>query len=121
MAHDGTLSLRQALGFVFDVDGTLVHRRPDFRARPVPGAAEVLERIRRSGRRLVLFTNGSHVPAAQIARALSEDGLPVADDEVLTPVESAITYLRRCHSGSAVFLFSTDVIRERIAAAGIRL
>lgn len=119
MAVDGALNLTEAQGFVFDVDGTLVHRGPDFRARPVPGAVEVLERIRRSGRRLVLFTNGSHVPAPEIARALTEDGLPIADDEVLTPVESAITYLRRYHTGSPVFLFSSDVIRERIAAAEI--
>jgi NagD protein len=69
----------------------------------------------------VLFTNGSHVPAEQIARALTEDGLPVADDEVLTPVESAITFLRRYHRSRPVFLFSTDVIRERFAAAGIPL
>jgi 5'-nucleotidase len=121
VAVDGALKLKEARGFVFDVDGTLVHRGADFRARPVPGAIEVLDRIRGSGRRLVLFTNGSHVPAGQIARALTEDGLPVADDEVLTPVESAITYLRRYHLGSPVFLFSTDVIRERIAAAGIPL
>jgi HAD superfamily hydrolase (TIGR01450 family) len=121
VAIDGVLRVAEAQGFVFDVDGTLVHRGPDFRARPVPGAVEVLDEIRRSSRRLVLFTNGSHVPAAQIARALTEDGLPVAADEVLTPVESAITYLRRHHSGSPVFLFSTDVIRDRMAAAGIAL
>jgi len=121
VAIDGALKTTEARGFVFDVDGTLVHRGPDFRAHPVPGATEVLNRIRRSGRRLVLFTNGSHVPADQIARALTEDGLPIADDEVLTPVESAITYLRRYHAGSPVFLFSTAVIRDRIAAAGIPL
>ena len=121
MAIEGVLKLAEAEGFVFDVDGTLVHRGPDFRARPIAGAVAVLAEIRRSGRRLVLFTNGSHVPAEQIARALSEDGLPVADDEVLTPVESAITYLRRYHAGSPVFLFSSAVIRERIVAAGIPL
>ena len=121
MVVDGALRLREALGFVFDVDGTLVHRGPDLRAHPVGGATEVLDRVRRSGRRLVLFTNGSHVPADQIARALTEDGLPIADDEVLTPVESAITYLCRYHPGRPVFLFSTDVIRDRIAAAGIPL
>jgi 5'-nucleotidase len=121
VATDGRLELEEALGFVFDVDGTLVHRGRDFRARPIPGATEVLDAIRRSGRRLVLFTNGSHVPAGQIARALTEDGLAVADDEVLTPVESAITYLRRYHAGSPLFLFATDIIRERIAAAGIPL
>jgi HAD superfamily hydrolase (TIGR01450 family) len=104
---------------MFDVDGTLVHRGPDHRARPQPGAVEVLERIRASGRPLVLFTNGSHVGAEAIARGLSADGLPVADDEVLTPVESATTYLRHHHPNRPVLLFVTAAIRKRMAAAGI--
>ena len=69
---------------MFDVDGTLVHRGPDGRGRPQPGALQALERIRASGRPLVLFTNGSHVGPAAIAKGLREDGLPVGDDEVLT-------------------------------------
>jgi HAD superfamily hydrolase (TIGR01450 family) len=113
------LQLDRVRGFVFDVDGTLVHREPDGRAKPQPGAVEVLERIRRSGRPLVLFTNGSHVGAQTIARGLTADGLAVADDEVLTPVESAITYLHRRHRDQPVLLFCSDVIRERIAAAGV--
>jgi HAD superfamily hydrolase (TIGR01450 family) len=108
-------------GFVFDVDGTLVHRDPDGRARPQPGAVEVLERIRETGRPLVLFTNGSHVGAEAIARGLRDAGLPIGDDELLTPVESAITYLRRYHRDEPALLFCSDVIRKRIAAAGIRI
>ena len=61
MPTDG-LRLEAVRGFMFDVDGTLLHRGPDGRGRPQPGALEVLERIRASRRRLVLFTNGSHVP-----------------------------------------------------------
>lgn len=121
MAVDGTLRLAEVRGFVFDVDGTLVHRSFDFRAKPLPGAVEMLERIRSSGRPLVLFTNGSHVEREQIARALTEDGLPVGDDEVLTPVESAITFLRRHHPGRPTFAFVTEVIRKRLADAGIPL
>jgi HAD superfamily hydrolase (TIGR01450 family) len=121
VAIEGELRVAAARGFVFDVDGTLVHRGPDSRARPVPGAVEVLERIRSSGRPLVLFTNGSHVPAVQIAQELTEDGLPVADDEMLTPVESAITFLRRYHPGRHTFAFATEPIRDRLAAAGIPL
>ena len=121
MGVEGELRVAEARGFVFDVDGTLVHRGPDSRARPVPGAGEVLKRIRSQGRPLVLFTNGSHVPAVQIAQELREDGLPVADDEVLTPVESAITFLRRYHPGRRTFPFASAVIRDRLAAAGIAL
>jgi HAD superfamily hydrolase (TIGR01450 family) len=108
-------------GFVFDVDGTLVHRGPDGRARPQPGAVEVLERIRASGRPLVLFTNGSHVRAAAIAHGLRQDGLPVADHELLTPIESATTYLRRYHPERPVLAFVTEPIRERLEELGIPL
>ena len=45
------LAIDEVRGFVFDVDGTLAHRGPDGRARPQPGAVEVLERIRASGGR----------------------------------------------------------------------
>jgi HAD superfamily hydrolase (TIGR01450 family) len=116
---DSALGLDGVRGFVFDVDGTLVHREPDGRAQPQPGAVDVLARIRESGRPLVLFTNGSHVGAETIARRLRDDGLPVADDELLTPIESAITYLRRRHRNQPALLFCSDVIRERIAEAGI--
>ncbi len=95
------------------------HRGPNGRAHPQPGAIEVLERIRVSGRPLVLFTNGSHVPAEAMARGLREDGLPVADHEMLTPVESAITYIRRRYPDQPALLFAHDVIRARMVAAGI--
>jgi HAD superfamily hydrolase (TIGR01450 family) len=115
------LDLTSVRGFVFDVDGTLVHRGPDGGARPQPGAVEVLEHIRASGRPLVLFTNGSHVASETIARGLREDGLPISDEEMLTPTDSAITYLRRRHPGVPVLLFASEAIRERIAGAGIAL
>jgi HAD superfamily hydrolase (TIGR01450 family) len=108
-------------GFVFDVDGSLVHRGPDFRAEPLPGAVEVLERIRASGRPLVLFTNGSHMAPAAFAAGLREAGLPVGDDEVLTPVCSAISYLRRRFPGRPAMVFGSEPVRERMAAEGVPL
>ena len=54
-----------------------------------------------------------------MARALREDGLPVHDDEMLTPVESAITYIRRHYPDRPALLFAHDVIRARMIAAGI--
>jgi len=108
-------------GFVFDIDGSLVHRGADFRARPLPGAVRVLEAIRASGRPLVLFTNGSHIAPQAFAGALREDGLPVADDEVLTPVCSALSYLARRHSGRPTAVFGSAATRDRMARAGVPL
>jgi len=108
-------------GFVFDIDGSLVHRGADFRARPLPGAVEVLDAIRASGRPLVLFTNGSHLRPETFAQGLWEDGLPVADDEVLTPVCSAISFLARRHPEARAIVFGSEAIRERMAEAGVAL
>jgi HAD superfamily hydrolase (TIGR01450 family) len=115
------LDLDAVGGFVFDVDGTLVHRGTDGRAHPQPGAVEVLERIRASDRPLVLFTNASHVPSSAVARALREDGLPIADEEMLTPTDSAIRYLRARHRERRVLLFGSAAIAEHMRTAGIVL
>jgi HAD superfamily hydrolase (TIGR01450 family) len=115
------LDLGDVRGFVFDIDGTLLHRGPDGRARPQPGAVDVLERIRAGGRRLALFTNGSHVPSARIAEGLRENGLPVSDDELITPVDSATTFLLANHADEPVLLFASAAVRDHLAARGVRL
>jgi 5'-nucleotidase len=112
--------LDECRGFVFDVDGTLVHRAGD-EVRPVPAAREVLERIRESGRPFVLFTNGSHMPPGAFARELREAGLPVEDDEFLTPLCSVQAYLERVRRGATVLPFLTRPAREYLEAAGVRL
>jgi ribonucleotide monophosphatase NagD (HAD superfamily) len=43
--------------------------------------------------------------------------LPIRDNEVMTPVESATTYLLRL--GRPTMLFASEVVRERMAAAGV--
>ena len=106
---------------MFDIDGTLLHRGPDGRGRPQPGAVEVLERIRASGRKLVLFTNGSHVPSPRIAQGLREDGLSVTDDELLTPVDSATAWLSEHPEHHPVHVFASYAVRGHMAEAGIRL
>jgi HAD superfamily hydrolase (TIGR01450 family) len=107
-------------GFVFDVDGTLVHRAGET-AHVVPGARELLERIRHSGRPFVVFTNGSHVPPAKFARGLRDVGLPVEDEQMLTPLCSVQAYLDRGRRGAVLLPFVTDSAREYLLDAGLEL
>ncbi|MGA9857754.1 MAG: HAD hydrolase-like protein [Solirubrobacteraceae bacterium] len=118
---ESALRLRDAAAFMFDIDGTLLHRGPDGRGRPQPGAVEVLERIRASGRRLVLFTNASHVPSHRVAQGLRNDGLPVSDDELLTPVDSATAWLVRHPRRHPVHAFATEAVSAHMVAAGVSL
>lgn len=115
------MRLDDVKGFVFDVDGSLVHRGADFRSEPLPGAVEVIESIRASGRPLVLFTNGSHLDPEAFAAGLREDGLPVRDDELLTPVVSTISYLSQHLPGRPVMVFGSDEIKRRMEEEGVPL
>jgi HAD superfamily hydrolase (TIGR01450 family) len=121
VAENGRLRLGDARAFMFDIDGTLLHRGPDGRGHPQPGAVEALQRIRASGRRLVLFTNGSHVPSPRIAQGLRDDGLHVSDDEVLTPVDSATAWLRRHPERHPVHAFATDSVCDHMRHNGVTL
>jgi 5'-nucleotidase len=112
------MRLDEVRGFVFDVDGTLVRRFPDG-VHPLPGAVEVLEAIRASGRPVAIFSNGSHLPPEEFARELRSDGLPVADEEMVTPVRSALSHLRRRHAGARVLVFAQPAVRELLVAEGV--
>ena len=87
------MPLEGVRGFVFDIDGTLVHRTGPEEVRAIPGAREVLDRIGASGRPFSVFTNGSHVAPDAFARQLRAAGLPVEDGQVLTPLCSVQSYL----------------------------
>jgi 5'-nucleotidase len=114
------MRVEDAQGFVFDLDGTLIQRgRGGFDV--LPGAREVLEAVRASGRPLAIFTNASHVAPSVIAGELRDAGLEVADDEVLTPICSAMSYLARRHPGRPVATFATAATRARLRDGGVAL
>ena len=108
-------------GVVFDLDGTLIHRLPGGGFEVEDGAAEALAVLRGSGRRVLVFTNASHIVPATIAAELRAAGLDVADDEVITPICSAIAYLQERYEGEPVVTFATEAIEERLRDEGVAL
>jgi 5'-nucleotidase len=108
-------------GFVFDIDGTLVHRTGPDEVHAIPGARELLERIVASGRPFVVFTNGSHVRPDSFAGQLRAAGLPVSDGQVLTPLCSVQAYLDRFRGEVRVLPFATEPARAYLEEVGIRL
>jgi len=104
-------------GFVFDIDGTLVHRAAH-EVRPIPGAIDLLEGLKAAGTPFALFTNGSHIAPAAFARELRGAGLPVEDEQVLTPLCSVQAYLRK---DARVLPFLTEPAREYLEDAAVDL
>jgi HAD superfamily hydrolase (TIGR01450 family) len=108
-----------ARGFMFDLDGTLIHRSRGGGAEAVPGAAEVIAAIRASGRPLVVFTNASHIAPASLAGIARGAGIELRDEEVLTPIASAASHILRDNPSARVFVIATGEARALMAAAGV--
>jgi len=73
-------------GVMFDVDGTLLLSDRSLGSYEVlPGAIEVLSALKERAVPFVLLTNGSAYPPAEQAAKLRKSGLPVADEQMLTP------------------------------------
>jgi HAD superfamily hydrolase (TIGR01450 family) len=116
----GVVRLEDVRGFVFDVDGTLVHRSGPHTVEAIDGAYEVLDRIRRSGRTFAIFTNGSHKAPAGFAADLRAAGLPVDDHQVITPLCSVQAYLER-RQEAAVLGFLTEEAHAYLEGCGVNL
>lgn len=88
--------LRNAAGFIFDMDGTIA--LGDAKSgghRALPHAIEVLHALKNSGKPFVIFTNGTAKPPIAYADSLRNAGFPVEDDQMLTPSSSAAVWLAR--------------------------
>jgi HAD superfamily hydrolase (TIGR01450 family) len=92
-------------GFMFDLDGTLLLSDRSLGGYEVlPGARDVLERLRSRGIPYVVLTNGSAYPPPEQAAKLRAIGLPVEDDQMLTPSSVAAHQMVRDGIGSALIL-----------------
>ena len=107
-------------GFVFDIDGTLVHREGQT-MHVQPGAVEALDRIRASGRPFVLFTNGAHAPSDSFAAEVRAAGLDVRDVEVLTPLDSVQFHLRTHHPDRTILAFLNASAQGQLEQGGVVL
>jgi 4-nitrophenyl phosphatase len=83
-----------ARGFIFDMDGTIaLGDRTSGGHVALPGAIELIARIKRRGLPIRIFTNGTAKPPAAYAASLRGAGFDVVDEEMMTPSTSAAAWL----------------------------
>ncbi len=107
---------------VFDVDGTLLHANDPGGVRGaqlIAGAAETVERVRASGRRVLFFTNGTGRPPADYAADLRSVGLMLADEEFMNPAVVAARFIARRHPGRSVLVLAGPGVMVPLQELGI--
>jgi HAD superfamily hydrolase (TIGR01450 family) len=106
-----------------DVDGTLVAPEgPGGSGGDVmPRADELIHTLRERGIRVLVYTNGTTHRPQYYAQELRKHGLPIEDDDLITPAVVAATYLGRHHPGARVLLIGGDGVREPLAESGVEV
>jgi 4-nitrophenyl phosphatase len=113
--------LRDARGFIFDMDGTLaLGDRVNHGLTPLPGAAEMLRWVRGRGLPYLVFTNGTNRSPAHFAAVLRDAGLDVPDDQMMTPASSAVVMFTR-RGYKRVMVLGGDGLTGPLRAAGIEV
>jgi 4-nitrophenyl phosphatase len=88
--------IRNARGFIFDMDGTIALGDASSGGhKALPGAIELLATLRRRGTPFRVFTNGTGKPPAAYAAGLRKAGFDLEDHEMMTPSTSAAIWFAR--------------------------
>jgi 4-nitrophenyl phosphatase len=88
--------IRNARAMIFDMDGTLVlGDAASGGHKALPGAIELLARLRSRGIPFRVFTNGTAKAPAVYAAGLRHAGFDIADAEMMTPSTSAAEWFLR--------------------------
>jgi HAD superfamily hydrolase (TIGR01450 family) len=100
---------------IFDLDGVVY-----LIDKPIPGAAEAVERLRGDGVAVAYATNNASRRAADVASLLSGMGVPAEPGEVLTSAgASAAVLAERLPAGAAVLVVGADALRAEVRDAGL--
>lgn len=113
--------LRDARGYVFDLDGTLVlGDRNNQGIAPLPGALEMTRWVARRGLPFAVFTNGTTKTPQHLARTLASIGFELPDSRVLTPASSAVAVFAR-RGYRRVLVLGGDGLAGPLHDAGIEV
>lgn len=102
--------------FVFDIDGTV-----SLDATPFPYALDFIHNLRKSGRKVLFFTNNSSCSTEFYYGKLEKMGFAPQDGEILTSGDVTIDFLLRERKGKSVYLVGTPDLENCFEKHGITL
>jgi 4-nitrophenyl phosphatase len=108
-----TISLAAYHAFFFDLDGCL-----RYGLQPAPGAAALLDSLRRRGKSLLVLTNTSAKGAEELAAELRRIGLALAPAEIQTAFDAAGAYLRLRLGPTKVLCLGTPALQAQLRREG---
>ena len=100
---------------IFDLDGVIY-----LIDKPIPGAADTVDRLRTEGTPVAFATNNASRRAADVAALLSEMGVAATPGEVLTSAgASAALLAERLPAGTPVLVVGAEALRAEVRDVGL--
>jgi glycerol 3-phosphatase-2 len=100
---------------IFDLDGVVF-----LIDKPIPGAAEAVERLRADGTSIAYATNNASRRAADVATLLTGMGVSATPAEVLTSAGAAAALVaEHVEPGSPVLVVGAEALRGEVRDAGL--
>src|SRR3954465_3133181 len=119
--EDQLRRVASAKGFIFDMDGTIaLGDRTSGGHVALPGAVDLIARIKHRGTPIRIFTNGTAKAPAAYAASLRAAGFDVDDGEMMTPSTSAAAWLAARGIGR-VRVLGNEGTAAPLLAAGIEV
>ncbi len=102
--------------YIFDLDGTVY-----LGGKPFAPAIAFVKSLRKSGKRVLFFTNNaSHNPVFYLEK-LTKLGFEPSPDEILTSGNVTIEYMKRHRKGKSIYLVGTKELERQFIQSGIEL
>jgi len=102
--------------YIFDMDGTIY-----LGSRVFDFAIRFIDNLRKSGRRVLFFTNNASHTTEFYVNKLTRLGFSPTPDEIMTSGDVTMEFLLRHRVGKRVYLVGTDELVENFKARGIPL
>ena len=102
--------------FLLDLDGTFY-----LGESLLPGALEFIGLLNKRNINFLFLTNNSSKNAVQYVDKLSNYGLTVRKEKILTSGEATVSYLKRKNPKAKVFLIGTKALEQEFINGGFRL
>jgi HAD superfamily hydrolase (TIGR01450 family) len=101
--------------YYFDLDGTLYVGN-----RPIPGAAEAVNKLRQGGRKVFFISNNSSMGHSEYVQKLASLGIQCRDDEIILSTGALISFLKQ-RKVRSIYPLGTKTFCSILSAAGMIL
>ena len=109
--------LLQSIGFyLLDMDGTLY-----LGDQLYPFTKELLETLRKTGRKYLFLTNNSSKSTEDYVKKLAKFGITATAEDFQTSAQATAFYLQKYHPGKCLYLCGTESFKKELESQGFEV